>query len=845
VNNDDNNKIWDSLACDIVDGEAENSKTAGHDPRVIQNLQRLNQLAAAFLPPEPNQADANQSSQPVLFYWGHLAVQKKLGEGAQGMVYLAHDPMLDRPVALKIIKQKHLAPYQSRAFIEEARRMAKVRNRHVLAIHGANTHDQQVGFWADWIDGEELQPELLTTESDLLKLMGSLSDALMAVHEAGLIHGDIKPANVMQAKDGRIILMDFGAGSELVISEQPLSGTPRYMAPELFQGQGISQATDVYALGTLLYYLVSHQFPFPAQNLADIEKAHANQGLQPLKPNSKCSKRTCRLINSMLNTDPAIRPTAKDIAEQVNWIKTSPQRRQKKWAIGLLFFILVAGVFFTSLGFYRANKAQQATQQAKQQTDAINSFFRSMLASASALGTGREVRVTDLLLKAQEEVNEKFKDSPLVKADITSTIGRTLMDLNMLQEAEAQFEQAIQIKEQLFPANHADLLNSRLSLAMIYNKQGRYEDGADICHAVLALPGIDSMIKNQATIRLAESHIFRGNHQQAEALLLPLLPTIEPPATATSNNSILLLSALTKNATMMSKFAEAEKYARQGINWLRKYPRDQERNHKILTNTLTSNLLQQGKATEALQILEPLLADIATNQGKETFIYLNTLVNYAAALRDSGDAEKALVVEEEALALSKNIEGDQVNMTVVLGTNIANSKVALGLYEEAEQLMRDTWQLANSKLGPDKMNTLLLEYNLAELLNNQFRAAEAHDWARKTIEKASAALGEKHLITLLSKDNLAVSLRLMGNIDGALTIHQTVLADLEQVIPPTSPPALVAQSHYIDSLVAAEHNDVALTLLKNRLSVLLQKHPEDHPDVKSTQQQIISLESDQ
>ena len=83
MNNDDNNKIWDSLACDIVDGEAENSKTAGHDPRVIQNLQRLNQLAAAFLSQEPNQSDANKSSQPVLFYWGHLAVQKKLGEGTQ------------------------------------------------------------------------------------------------------------------------------------------------------------------------------------------------------------------------------------------------------------------------------------------------------------------------------------------------------------------------------------------------------------------------------------------------------------------------------------------------------------------------------------------------------------------------------------------------------------------------------------------------------------------------------------------------------------------------------------------------------------------------------------------
>ena len=843
MNNDSNNQIWDTLACDIVDGEVEKSATGVQDPRVLKNLQSLNKLAAAFMQQDSKQPATNHSNQSVMFHWGHLAVHKKLGEGSQGMVYLAHDPVLDRPVALKIIKQKDMAPYQSRAFIEEARRMAKVRNRHVLAIHGANTHDQQVGFWADWIDGQELHPNLLTTEPHLLKLIGNLSDALIAVHEAGLIHGDIKPANVMQAKDGRIILMDFGAGSEQVISDQLLSGTPRYMAPEMFQGQGISQATDIYALGTLLYYMVSHQFPFPAQNLTDIKHAHTNQLFQPLKPNDKCSKSTARLINNMLDTDPNRRPSAKHIYEQVNWIINTPQRRQKKWTIGLLFFVLVAGVFFTSWGFYRANNAQQATQQAKLQTDAINSFFRGMLASASALGTGREVRVTDLLLKAQEGVNEKFENSPEVKADITTTIGHTLMGLNMLQEAEAQFELAIQTQEKLWPPNHANLLNTRLSLAMVYNKQGRYKDGADLCRAVLAIPDIDKMIQHQATIRLAESLIFQGKHQQAEALLLPLLPIIEAPATATSNNSILLLSALTKNATMMAKFDEAEKYARQGIAWLAKYPLDQEHNLKNLTNTLTSNLLQQGKANEALQILEPLLEDIATNQGKETFVYLNTLVNYAAALRDSGDAEKALAAEERALALSQTIEGDQVNMTVVLGTNIANSKVTLGLYEEAEQLMRDTWQLANTKLGPDKLNTLLLEYNLAELLNNHFRAEEAQNWAKKTIEKASSSLGDKHLVTLMSKDNLAVSLRQMGDLDAALSIHEVVLAGLEKVIPASSPPALLAQSHYIESLLAANHNDLALIHLEKRLSALLQKHPQDHPDVRSTQQQIKSLKS--
>ncbi|KAA3641738.1 MAG: hypothetical protein DWP95_06220 [Proteobacteria bacterium] len=840
-----NKTIWDSLACDILDGEISANDADNHDPKIIDKLLQIAQLSKAFNHPGYSQSSAQSNSPQILFQWGHLEVHKLLGEGTQGTVYLAYDPILNRKVALKIIKHKDLAPYQARAFIDEARRMAKVRNRHVLAIHGANVFDNKVGFWADWIAGEELTPDALTSHDDLLDLIDALSDALRAVHEADLIHGDIKPANVMRENTGRIILMDFGAGSEQLMAKHLLTGTPRFMAPELFLGQGISPASDIYALGTLLYYMVSRQYPFVADDLADIKKAHQNRAYKPLDyRHTKYSKQICQLINSMLAPEPAARPTARQILKQVNRQRSAPQRRQKRLLLSALFLILISGILISSWGFHRASKAQQETLLAKQKTDAINAYFKSMLTSASALGTGREVRVADLMLQAQQEVAHRFQDSPEVKADLNNTIARTFLSLNMLEESANQFKQAIALLEKLLPANHSDLLNTRLSLVMIYINQGNYGAAQEICEEILAMPVINPMIRNQATIRLAEIYSNQGQFVQAEAMLLPLMANIEDPAVATSNNSSLLLTALTNNASKQSKFAEAEQYARQNLAWLADYPKAEDRSRKLLTVNLTINLLEQGKSKEALEILDALLADIADKYGKETFLYLTTLVNYAAALRDSGDANRALAIEEEALALSHLVEGNKPDISIVLGTNIGNSKVELGLFKEAEQIIRETWQLAQKELGTNNQRTLILEYNLAELLNKDGRPQAALEWAKQTLEKSSSALGEHHLVTLMTKDNIAVSYRLLGQNDDALVIYDGLLVNLYKIIPANSAPALLVQSHYIDALIKAGKKEAALNQLKSRLSALQQKFPVDHPEIQFTEQHIQSLEFD-
>jgi len=210
----------------------------------------------------------------TLFAWGPLLVREKLGEGSFGEVYRAFDPLLRREVALKLQRAggeaSGLSSASSLAHLEEARRLARVRHPNVAAVYGVEVHGGRAGLWTELIDGETLEArvrragplpaeEIVTTGAELCR-------ALAAVHAAGVVHGDIKTSNAMRERGGRVLLLDFGAG--------PLHGTPLAMAPELFAGARPSVATDLYALGALLFRLATGRYPVSAETEAELLAAH-------------------------------------------------------------------------------------------------------------------------------------------------------------------------------------------------------------------------------------------------------------------------------------------------------------------------------------------------------------------------------------------------------------------------------------------------------------------------------------------------------------------------------------------------------------------------------------------
>jgi len=175
----------------------------------------------------------------------------------------------------------------------EGRLLARVRHPNVVTVHGAELMDGRVGLITEFVDGRTLA-ELVRAEGPLplgeaIRIGVDLCRALSAVHDAGLLHRDIKPQNVMRQRDGRIVLMDFGAGHHGDASDQALAGTPLFLAPEVLAGTPATVRTDVYSVGVLLYHLMTGSYPVTGRSLADIRDAHAQgrrTSLRDLRPDA-------------------------------------------------------------------------------------------------------------------------------------------------------------------------------------------------------------------------------------------------------------------------------------------------------------------------------------------------------------------------------------------------------------------------------------------------------------------------------------------------------------------------------------------------------------------------------
>jgi serine/threonine-protein kinase len=223
---------------------------------------------------------------------------RKLGEGGVGGVYYAEHLLLGRGVALKVLLPDINHPEAVEHFLEEARTVARVGHENVIDIsYGGRSPDGFVFLAMEYLEGVDLG-EVLRAEGPLdweraRPILIQIAQALEAVHRHGIVHRDIKPENVfLIERDGRrdfVKLLDFGvativagATGESRTSRGPVAGTPDYMAPEQAQGTAIDQRADVYAVGCLMYRMITGEPPFKASTMVELLGKHVNE--MPVPP---------------------------------------------------------------------------------------------------------------------------------------------------------------------------------------------------------------------------------------------------------------------------------------------------------------------------------------------------------------------------------------------------------------------------------------------------------------------------------------------------------------------------------------------------------------------------------
>ncbi len=277
---------------------------------------------------------ASVAEQPTLSHIGRYALKSLLGEGGLGRVYEAWDPLLSRTVAVKTLQFDLDMPSRialDRLLLNEARAAANLAHPNIVTVYDAGLSAHGVYIAMERLAGRDLRQAIAEgwrpAPAVAAQTVRRVAEALAYAHARGVIHCDVKPGNIFLTRKNRPKVLDFGIARVATASgvpaaaatDAPMAGSPHYIAPEQLRSGTIDARTDIYALGLVLYELLSGRKAFPGDSLDAIHTAVLESSPPPvheLRPDVPAG--LSALIASVMSRDPAQRPaTAADLAQQL------------------------------------------------------------------------------------------------------------------------------------------------------------------------------------------------------------------------------------------------------------------------------------------------------------------------------------------------------------------------------------------------------------------------------------------------------------------------------------------------------------------------------------------------
>jgi len=220
---------------------------------------------------------------------GRYEIQRRLGRGGMGTVYVAHDPVLGRMVAIKMFAGDLDMPDAGERFAREARAAAALSHPHIVTVFDFGEFASQPYIVMEYVPGDTMgnliRRKTPITIADKLRWMEELCAGAGYAHQMSLVHRDIKPANLMIDRSGRVRILDFGIARMLGIASNTavMIGTPGYMAPEQITGEPVDHRSDLFSIGVVFYELLAYAEPFPGDTLPMITHRIVHEEPTPLE----------------------------------------------------------------------------------------------------------------------------------------------------------------------------------------------------------------------------------------------------------------------------------------------------------------------------------------------------------------------------------------------------------------------------------------------------------------------------------------------------------------------------------------------------------------------------------
>lgn len=664
--------------------------------------------------------------------WGHLLIKQPIGQGGMGVVYEAHDTLLNRPVAVKFLNAQNSNIITTKEFIAEARHIAKIRHPHVMAVYGANTFKQITGFWSELLTGTTIDHMSLDelVWPNILLMASQLADAVKAIHDQGLIHGDIKPQNVILEPDKGVVLMDFGSVHDEA-AEHPVwqSSTPLIMSPELFDHPQKSVSSDVYALGVVFYYL-SHQkrFPHYADDLVSLQ----DKVKQAIEFKSTTGpKKWVKLLQQMLHQNPQRRPTMSQIIGHLRQIREAPAKRKKRLLQGALLAALLVFTVYLQFSNQRLSEANQRTQLALSESNQLNQLLQDMLASVSNINHGKDLLMIDAIKQFLYGIHASQSISDNIKAQALTTLANSQVSLGQYDAGMATLEAAKNLPSlsPLFELQ-ININKAKFLLQDVHLNQDKIGQAKELLKSINQSPLLSAV---QLTV-LADMHHanmlvakaenrFDDALQEGQAALK--LWQLEPSNKTQWLHLGVLYDIIGQIHGIQGDYKAAELTYLKSLDHFQKVNSQPNSNTMAVRNNLAINYAQSGSMDQAQEQMTTLVEETRVFFGESHPRYFAQIGNLAATLSDNNQAEESLKLLEHHLPDLIESLGENSLYHIHFEGLIANRMKALNQFEVAERKYLRLIQSIANKLGNQHQLWYLNQTNLSELYIETGRPAEA------------------------------------------------------------------------------------------------------------------------
>jgi serine/threonine-protein kinase len=753
---------------------------------------------------------------------GSYRLVRELARGGMGVVYLAEraDGLFEQRVALKLIKRGMDSDEIHRRFLAERQILARLTHPHIARLlDGGISAQGQPYFALEYVDGETITAHAQERSlgiDERLRLFLDACDAVRYAHQNLVVHRDLKPSNILVTADGEVKLLDFGIAKLLdpgVAGDTGLTETgvrvmtPDYGAPEQLMGRPVTTATDVYALGAVLYELLSGRraHRFEHRTPVDIERVVCQ--IEPDPPSQvapEARRRRLRgdldvIVLTAMRKEPerryqTVEQLAGDIRRHLDGLPVAARRDTRRYraakfvgrhrlgfaASAAVVLALVAGLAGTVWqGLRAAERARIATAEAAKH-QAVRDFLVDLFqASDPEHSQGRDVTARELLDQSRHGMDSTLAGQPAIRAELLTVLGTVHRSLGLYAPADTLLGQAVALTGSLPGDVDAELATRLTEWATILLERDEHERADSLLREALARlrrshpddPRASGPLRMLGLVEVSKGNHKRGVTFIREALTLDLRHHGERSREV--GRDLTLLGQAWLDALDLpgadSAFRAALAVHRELL------PAD----HPAVLSSL--GYLAEVRAAQAdPQGAEPLLREVLAAR-RRVFPaghpeMAHALSELGHVVRAQGRYEEAESIFVQAVGMYRSVLGPEHELTMRCLADLGALHFDWGKLGIAERDWREVMTTNHRTLGPEHRSTLYAKDFLALILGEQGRVGEGEALTRESLDARRKRHGASHPEVAYSLRNIGLLKRLKGEPAEAETPLRDALA---------------------------------------------------------------------